>query len=365
MFTFLERSQNAPHAFFSVPVESVPDRRFKQHQRGFGHVKEFGEWLKRWWPYVDVEQIGKWMAAHCMKQPPEKEPILTVGSSTLLDFHGVTYTFGSLMTHHGNFGGDVEFLLVDNHPEPTTRCRGVRGFYCEGCRKIGEDGPECKECAKALADMQVCANAEGARYVRWSEKQGTYPGKDRLKVEARGKWVLCMDSHVMLTPHALEVVLETIEENPESDDFYHFPNLFRSANPDRPGRPAASDYRNQQFIYHGGAKRGGVYGWTGEAKKPGRAYPIAAMITSCYLVRKKAWFSARGYDPILGNYGGWEGPLQLKWWLMGRQVRSLRYRLKRHLDQHDFLHHWHSSPTRRVTFIRARPRCGTSRRARR
>jgi hypothetical protein len=345
---FLEKSQHAPHAIFAVPVlnEHVD---IKKHMRGWDRAVDFESFLRQWWPYVEVEVCpapgGRRLIAHCTHTRPEVPPLLTVGSSTLLDFHGAHWTFKSLRTMHGDFGGKVEFVLCDNHPEPTTRFRGVRGIACDECKKLAEDGPVCKTCAQALADMEEITHEQGARYIRWSEKQGTYPGKNRLKVEARGKWVLTMDSHVLLTPHALETVIEHIEADPENEDFYHFPCLFRSSNPTRPGSAIAIDHRNQSWIYLAKEhpEKGPTYGWTGLAKKPGEPYPIAAMITSCYLVKRAAWFSAKGYDPILGNYGGWEGPLQLKWWLMGRRVLQLRHKVaaRNKATPEGFLYHEH------------------------
>jgi hypothetical protein len=335
MLQFLDRSKNAPHAFISVPVETAGDERFRQHQRGFGKPRDFQEFLRSYWKHVTVEVVGAGrMLAHCSRDPLPRAPILTVGCSTLLDFHGFLYTAASWRTHHGDFDGRVEFVIVDNHPDPTARLT-----RCEECDRLGKPGPVCQSCKRAVADMERIATREGVRYIRWAEKQGTYPGKNRLKVEARGKWVATMDSHVLLSPYTIERCLEVIEANPESDDFFHFPCKFRSEG----GRDVAIDFRKQTYIYHGGDKsdRGSVYGWTGQASKAGDPYPIAAMITSCYLVRRAAWMSARGYDPILGNYGGWEGPLQLKWWMMGRRVLSLRHSQQEIIDKHGWLHHWH------------------------
>ena len=52
--------------------------------------------------------------------------------------------------------------------------------------------------------------------------------------------------------------------------------------------------------------------------------------------------SAKGYDPILGMYGGWEGPLQVKWWLMGREVLSIRHKEVQPIPAY----HWHHFNTR-------------------
>ena len=330
---FLERVQKAPHAVFGIK------RHHPSQGTEYSSPAAFRELLLKYWPIVDVETIEPHgILAHCYHESEERRPLLTIGTSTLLDFHGVTYTLASLMAHHGTFGGRVEYVVVDNHPEATTRLKG-----CPECAKIAKNGPTCSACSSALEDMATATRSEGARYVRWSEKQGTYPGKNQLKVEARGDWVLTMDSHVLLTPDTIQTVLDVIEKFPDSNDFFHFPVLFRSGSQENPGRPAAADFRKQQFIYHARGKGGGCYGWTKNAKTPGDPYPIAAMITSCYLVRRAAWFSAHGYDPILGNYGGWEGPIQMKWWLMGRQVLSLRHPIKERIEKspEGFLYHWH------------------------
>lgn len=333
MTQFLGKCRNAPHAFFSVPATRTKDRH-RLHIRGWESSEDFRSFLAQWWPFVEVEKVGRWYLGHCQKVAPPREPVLTVGCSTLLDFHGFLYTAASWRTHHGDFDGRVEYLIADNHPEPTNRLRG-----CPECAGIGKDGPTCPSCAKAVEDMEGIAIREGVRYIRWADKQGTYPGKNQLKVEARGKWVLTMDSHVMLSPFAIERCLEVIDDNPRSDNLFQFPCLFRNQR----GQGCRNDYRNQDFIYRQkkGAKAFPVYGWTRKAATAGDPYDIAAMITSCYLVRREAWFSGKGYDPILGNYGGWEGPLQLKWRLMGRRVLSMRHSKQETIDKHGWLHHWH------------------------
>lgn len=329
--TFLDKSKNTPHAFFSVP--DLPDEDFAQHVRTWESADDFESFLRQWWAYVTVEKVDNYWLAHCTKIAPPREPILTVGCSTLLDFQGFLYTAGSWMAHHGTFDGRVEYLIADNHPEPKGGDKPIPDDY------TGRRDYKCAEDLREVWDMERVATSEGVRYIRWADKQGTYPGKNQLKVQAKGKWVLTMDSHVMLTPGTIERCLEVIEENPDSDDMFQFPCKFRTGS----GVPVSTDFRKQDFIYRNkpGPKQFGVYGWTGNAKTPGDPYPIAAMITSCYLVRRDAWFSGHGYDPILGHYGGWEGPLQLKWYLLGRQVRAMRYRRQEDIDRYDYLYHWH------------------------
>ena len=306
MFEFLDRSKNAPHAVFSVPM-LTEDKDIGRHMRGWATPEEFKGFLERWWPHVAVEVVTKerWtrLVAHCTVT---RAPALTVGTSTLKDFYGTLYTLNGFRSSWGDLvdNGTIELVLVDNRPA------------------VENDDDQAE-----IDDMKKIAEDAGARYVHWNEKQGTYPGKNRLKVEASAPWVLTFDSHVFLSARTIETVFGVIEKDPLCQDFFHFPCIFK------PG--VAVDYRNLQYIYHGREKP--CYGWTGEMNKPGDPYPIAAMITSCYLLRRDAWLSAGGYDPILGNYGGWEGPLQTKWWMMGRRVLSLRHPTPVGIP----LHHWH------------------------
>lgn len=315
---FLTKSRNAPHAWFSVPIQTARDEAFHQHQRGFGRPDDFQRYLQEFWPHVEVEAIGHWMLAHCSTKAPPKQPTLTIGCSTLMDFWGSNYTLMSLYSQNQHLvdDGTIELVLVDNHPDP------------------GDD-PNDKE---AIEIMRKVATDCGARYVQWCEKQGTYPGKNQLQVEARGKWVLTIDSHVFLSNGTVDTVLDLIRDRPESDDFYHLPCLHK------PG--VMVDFRYLHPIYVGleKAKKDGsrTYGYTGEMRKAGEPYPIAAQITSAYLVRRAAWFSGKGYDPILGMYGGWEGPLQVKWRLMGREVLSIRHREPKPVQAY----HWHHFNTR-------------------
>ena len=71
------------------------------------------------------------------------------------------------------------------------------------------------------------------------------------------------------------------------------------------------DHRGLHAIYSGidRAKKDGspIYGYTGEMRKLGEPFPIAAMITSAYLVRRAAWFSAKDTTPSSGCTAGGRG----------------------------------------------------------
>ena len=283
---FLGRVHRAPHAFFSVPCTGF-DLGYDMHVRTFGEPADFRRFLMRWWPYVEVERInrpagGPLMLAHCQRTMGVGR--LTVGCSTYLDYEGVWYTLTSILQHHGLFDGAVEMMVIDNGPEPDEK-------------------------------MRLIVEGRGARYIPCHEKRGAYVGKDRLIEEAGTPWVLTLDSHVMMPPDALEFLLRFANENDDSEDLYHIPLLSHIGQ--------VSDFRNLGRIW--GEKGEQHHGSSGAWKDAGAPYPVLAACTGAYLVRKDAWRSGRGYDPILGAFGGWEGPLDVKWWLMGRRALSMRW----------------------------------------
>src|SRR5438046_5259202 len=96
-------------------------------------------------------------------------PLLTIGMATYRDYDGVYFTLQALRLHQDLDG--VELLVVDN-------------FGCDATR-------------------QLVGDWTGARYVRFTDVVGTAAPRDLLFREARGKAVLCLDSHVMLVPGAV------------------------------------------------------------------------------------------------------------------------------------------------------------------
>ena len=64
------------------------------------------------------------------------------------------------------------------------------------------------------------------RYVRYPDKQGTAAAKNKVLEEARGEWVLCLDSHVMLAPGTVKRFREWAAAHPDCSDLLHGPMLY-------------------------------------------------------------------------------------------------------------------------------------------
>ena len=71
-----------------------------------------------------------------------------------------------------------------------------------------------------LANFIKKSGGNTVRYERYTDIQGVSAAKNRAIEIARGEYVLCMDSHIMITPGALDVL-------PPGDDLVQGP-LWRS-----------------------------------------------------------------------------------------------------------------------------------------
>jgi len=121
------------------------------------------------------------------------DPFLTVGFPTYDDHDGTYFTLQALRKYQGDLSR-VQFLLIDNKPDSPasphlTRLLGVARHGCHSTKYIAAPGPG----GPALA-------------------------KDRVIREADAPYVLCMDSHVLLEPYALQRLIAYYEAHPESTD---------------------------------------------------------------------------------------------------------------------------------------------------
>lgn len=127
-------------------------------------------------------------------------PKLTIGMAVFRDYHGPYFTIQALRMNDRAFMPQVEFVVVDNDPD-------------------NEHGRELKMFIEAWAGV---GNA-GARYIAMPEMRGTTQPRQRVFDEARGEWVMVLDSHVLLEPGALAKLFEYFYTNPTSTDLLQGP----------------------------------------------------------------------------------------------------------------------------------------------
>jgi hypothetical protein len=216
---------------------------------------------------------------------PTRRPRLTIGMACYDDFNGVYFTIQSLRMHHPEVIDDVEFLVVDNHP----------------------DGAE----GQTVRDL-VTNWLPGARYVAAPEAVGTSAPRELLFRLAEGEAVLCLDCHVLLAPGAVRRLLEFYQANPACRDLLHGPLLYDN------GYVAATHmdpvWRDEMLGVWGVDPRG----------MSADAAPFEVPMHGCGLMscRKDAWL---GFHPQFRGFGGEEGYIHEKFRRAGRRVLCLPF----------------------------------------
>jgi hypothetical protein len=118
---------------------------------------------------------------------------LSIGIPTYRDYDGLYFTLMSLKLHH-NLGMsccDYEIIILDNDP-------------------MWEHSPLIKK----------LANFINAQYIPVSYKTGTSV-KWLIPEYAKGDYVLIMDSHVLLAPGSIDVLMKYYQNNPDTKNLIH------------------------------------------------------------------------------------------------------------------------------------------------
>lgn len=123
---------------------------------------------------------------------------ITVGMATYRDFDGVYFTLQALRLYHRTH--DLEIVVVDNAPD-SKESQSVRDFL-----NWIQDVPK--------------------KYVPMPENGGTAQPRNRVFQEATGDVVMCMDSHVLLDPYALEHLRDFFTQRPSCPDLVHGPLVY-------------------------------------------------------------------------------------------------------------------------------------------
>lgn len=197
----------------------------------------------------------------------EDAPFLTIGMACYDDMAGVYMTVTSLMLHHHDQMPQCEIIVVDNNPDSKdgkTTGRWVRGQ------------PRC-------------------RYIPYREHKGTAQPREQVFRHARGRYVLCVDSHVMFPCGAIERLIGFYRKNPDTSDLYSGPLLKDHGGlADTHQRPGWGKY---------------AYGiWSRDKEGRGRSpddepFEIWQNGFFCFTCRRDAWV---GFHPQFRGFGGCE-----------------------------------------------------------
>ena len=191
-------------------------------------------------------------------------PELTIGMATYKDFDGVYFTIQALRLYQDIEG--VEFVVVDN-------------YGCDDTRRF-------------VTSIQ-------GRYVRATELVGTAAAKNVVFQEARGRTVLCCDSHVLFPPGVIARLKDYHRSHPDSRDLLQGPLIY--------------DDLGVTSTHFDPVWRGQMWGvWASDprgADPNGEPFEIQMQGMGVFSCRTAAW---PGFNPAFRGFGGEEGYIHEK-----------------------------------------------------
>jgi len=235
------------------------------------------------------------------------KPDFTIGMACYENFEEVFFTVQALRLYNWELMGRWEILIVDNSP-------GTR----EG------------KAVEALINGRV---KENGRYIAWDEVKGSVPPRAKMIDEARGKFVVCIDSHVLLAPGCLQALTDYFDANPECNDLIHGPllsNFIHSPtpyvdpeefDPDNTTAPEVPPMRLEGSHMVPQWRKAMFGTWGQDARWIGsEPFEIPQHGLGLFAVRKASWLR---FHPGFRGFSGGEGYIHEKYRQAGRKVLCL------------------------------------------
>jgi hypothetical protein len=190
---------------------------------------------------------------------------LTIGMPTYDDFDGVYFTVQALRLYQDL--ADSELVVVDNYG-----CAHTKDFV---------------------------ENWVKGRYVLATEAVGTAAAKNRVFAEARGKIVLCCDSHVTFAPGAIARLMAYYQEHPGTRDLLQGPLVYDDLQTISTHLDPV--WRGQMW---------GIWGTDPRGMDPEAApFEVWGQGMGVFSCRREAW---PGFHPAFRGFGGEEGYIHEK-----------------------------------------------------
>lgn len=201
---------------------------------------------------------------------------LTIGMAVYDDFDGVYFSIQALQIYHlGWLRDQVEFIVIDNNP---TSKRGIE--------------------TKKFVESKV----KNGRYFAYTDKQSTSVRNEIFK-HARGKYVLCIDPHVMFDVNAVSALLEYYHKNPDTKNLIQGPLLYD----DLKSYSTHFDPVWRSSMY-------GIWGTNKEAYDKGEPFEIPMMGLGIFSCKKSEW---QWFNERFTGFGAEEGYIHEKFRLAG------------------------------------------------
>jgi len=205
---------------------------------------------------------------------------LTIGMATYDDYDGVFFSIQALRLYQlQGIEHLIDLIVVDNNPT---------GKHADALKRF-------------------CSSSK-ARYIPYDKKKSTSV-REEIFNNAAGEYVLCMDSHVMFEPFAIQNLLSYYDKNPSTKNLIQGPLLY-------------DDLKNISTHFDP-IWRGNMYGvWATnkialDAKIP---FEIPMMGLGVFSCRKDAWL---GFNPNFRGFGAEEGYIHQKFRKAGNKCICL------------------------------------------
>ena len=196
--------------------------------------------------------------------------LLTIGMSTYDDYDGVYFTIQALRLYHNICNtNSIEFIVIDNNPTS----------------KHGE-----------LTKTFINNNVKGT-YIPYTEKVSSF-NKYKIPDFATGKYILILDSHVLIEQNGIETLLNYYESNTNCKNLVQGPLLY-------------DDLKNYSTHFDP-VWRGHMYGTWGtnkEAYNKGQPFEIPMQGMGLCSFEKESWV---GINPNFIGFGAEEGYISEK-----------------------------------------------------
>lgn len=216
------------------------------------------------------------------QEPPKYK--LTIGMAVYDDYDGVYFSIQALRLYHEEVLKDAEIIIIDNNPD---------GETAEALQLLAKSHPD-------------------TRYIPEFHMKGT-AARDLIFRHAAGEYVVCMDSHVLVVPAALEKLVAYLDEHPDCNDLLQGP-LLGDGTEQLLGTHFQEQWDKGMYGCWGIDERG-----VNETAAP---FSIPMQGLGLFACRKSAWL---GFNPRFKGFGGEEGYIHEKFRQAGHQTLCLPF----------------------------------------
>lgn len=205
---------------------------------------------------------------------------LTIGSAVYDDFDGVYFSYQSIRLNNQDILDDLDLLIIDNNPES----------------------------AQGKATKDFCKKSNHIRYIPYTEKKSTAV-RNEIFNNAKGKFCMSIDCHVLFEPDTIKKLIKYFEENPETKDLFHGPMLYDMIKGHAPCTHMDPVWRDNMF---------GIWGYDEKGNKPENPpFEISMHGLGIFACKTDEWL---GFNKDFIGFGGEEGYIHKKYEKNGRKI---------------------------------------------